>query len=37
MSTDNEITIELPRSTKVAYSSANTASNILSGIQTLKK
>ena len=32
MSTDNEITIELPRSTKVAYSSANTASNILSGI-----
>ena len=32
MSTDNEVAIELPKSAKVAYSSANTASNILSGI-----
>ncbi len=32
MSTENEFNIVLPRSAKVAYSSANTASNILSGI-----
>ena len=32
MSLENELGITLPRSAKVAYSSANTASNILSGI-----